>query len=324
MGIALHEHHRIDIGEPLAGAGPLQIAAQLFAPARPLSPLVFFCLPGGSLTGGYFNLQPEDGDQSFSFAAQMAARGFITVILDHLGIGASSQPADCYALTPDLLAAANAQAMATIGDGLRTGGLSASLPALPELVSVGVGHSMGAMLTALQQAQHRQHAALVLLGFGSLGLVEYLTPEQARYADDPVATRADIVRLAKLQFGDRSYPQLNIENGNAAAIYGGGADKRAVVAQRQARAPMLPVPALFSMIPGAVAPEVGQLDVPVFLGIGDRDLCPAHAVPAAFHGCPDLTLVVLAQTGHNHFLFASRERLFSRIDSWARTVVAGR
>lgn len=323
MAVVVHERHRIGIGAPIAGEGALEIAAQLFAPAQPRSEQVFFCLPGGSLNGDYFNLQPDDGDATFSFAAQMAARGFITVTVDHLGIGGSSRPADGYALTPDVLAAANAQAMATLLDGLRSGRLSAALPALPQARSIGVGHSMGALLTAVQQARFRQHAALVLLGFGSRGLVAYLTPEQAAYADRPDATRADIVALARAQYRGEPYPQLSMERGsNAAAIYGGGADKRAVLAQRKAVAPILPVPALFSMIPGSTTPDLASLDVPVFLGIGDRDLCDPYAVPAALGHCPDLTLVVLPQTGHNHFLYASRDWLFDRIDGWVRTAVA--
>ena len=82
MSVAVHERHRIGIGAPIAGEGALEIAAQLFAPAQPRLEQVFFCLPGGSLNGDYFNLQPDDGDTSFSFAQQMAARGFITVTMD--------------------------------------------------------------------------------------------------------------------------------------------------------------------------------------------------------------------------------------------------
>ena len=57
------------------------------------------------------------------------------------------------------------------------GTVTPELPALPELVSVGVGHSMGAMLTVEQQATHRTHTALALLGFGNRGLPDLLDPE---------------------------------------------------------------------------------------------------------------------------------------------------
>ena len=69
----------------------------------------------------YFDLRAE-GD--FSFAAYLAARGFIVVTLDHLGVGDSSRPADGFALTPDVLVEANAIAMGSISRDLEHGRLT--------------------------------------------------------------------------------------------------------------------------------------------------------------------------------------------------------
>ena len=84
---------------------------------------------------------------------------------------------------------------------------------------------------------------------------------------------------------------------------------------------MLPVPALMSMIPGNVAPDAATLAEPVYLGIGERDMVgPPHVVPAAFTASGDITLYLLAETGHSHFLFPARIALFDRIAAWADAV----
>lgn len=314
-------------GDAVPGETGLVIAADLFLPAPDTlatPPRVLFCQPGGALDKRYFSLQLEDGDNAFNFAAQLSARGCIVIALDHLGVGASSRPRDGFALTPHVLAGANAHAVQTLCAQLRAGTLSPSLPALADFIAVGVGHSMGGMLTALQQAHYRSYAAVALLGFGTRGLSDYLSPEARAYADDAAGARAHIAALARAQ-GDDPYPELAIAAGNARAIYGGGADRRAVAALAAARTNLLAVAGLFSMIPGSTAPECARIDVPVFLGVGDRDITgSAHAIPASFSASPDVTLQVLAETGHSHFLFPSSAQLCARLAGWIDTVLPRR
>src|SRR5271156_2705950 len=71
--------HRVllDAGIALEGM-PMKVAAEICWPAEGAldpSPLAFVCLPGGSINRRYYDL---GGDQqpSFSFARQMADRGF--------------------------------------------------------------------------------------------------------------------------------------------------------------------------------------------------------------------------------------------------------
>ena len=74
------------------------------------------------------------------------------------------------------------------------------------------------------------------------------------------------------------------------------------------------MPALFSMIPGCSAPWAARVRVPVFLGIGERDITgPPHEVPASFPASPDVTLLRPARAGHSHFAFATCAALFERI-----------
>lgn len=330
------------IGE---GTSPLNIAAEVFIPVKLAQPpLALICLPGGGMSRRYYDLRlasaPPDSpeqeahpprgavsapapalrDDSFSFAAQMTKRGFIVVTLDHAGIGDSDKPADSYALTPTVLTQANAEATAQVLAQLRDGSLLPAVGPLPTLRSIGIGHSMGAMFTILQQAAHAQHAAIAVLGFSTRGLPEYVSPRVKELAAQSVeAVRAEVVPSARKMFGGVDYPEIK-PNPQASRIFEGQqADPRGVEAIKAARAPLLPVPAFFSMIPGNVAPEAAQVRVPVFLGIGERDMVgEPQAVPAAFSASPSVELFVQPGAGHSHFLFESRFELFDRLAAWAR------
>jgi alpha-beta hydrolase superfamily lysophospholipase len=116
----------------------------------------------------------------------MTSQGFIVVTVDPIGIGGSSRPRDGFELTPDVLVEANVRAVESIRQDLVSGSLTDRLPPLPGLRTVGVGHSMGAMLTAMQQARDHQHVAVMLLGFGTQGLPRELSAEAAAFAGDQV------------------------------------------------------------------------------------------------------------------------------------------
>lgn len=308
---------RIVVETGIAGEDRLGIAADVHWPTALRDiPRVLFCQPGGALDKAYFNLELEDGDNPFNFAAQMTAHGCVVIALDHLGTGASDRPRDGFALTPAVLTAAMANAVAGLCAQLRAGLLDAALPALPEFIAVGVGHSMGAMLTAIQQARHASFAAVALFGFGTRGLPDYLSARARAYIDDAAGAQAHIVELAR-EKGDDPYPELVITAGNARSVYGGGADRRAVAALARARTNLLAVPGLFSVIPGSTEPDCARIDVPVFLAVGDRDMAGApHSIPASFSGSREVNLLVLPETGHSHFLFASCALLCARLAHW--------
>ncbi|HEX4852593.1 alpha/beta hydrolase [Arenimonas sp.] len=308
-------------GVTLAGETSLQVAASLFWPAGDAVPqTALVCLPGGNMNRAYYDLRAADGDTSFSFAEAMTARGFLVVTIDYLGLGGSSKPADCYALLPELLTAAAANAATQVLDGLRAGSLSAELPAIPALRSIGVGHSMGAMMTTLLQAATRLHAAVALLGFSTRGLPDYLPAPVRELSREQ--QRAQLPALARQLFVAQ-YPVIR-SSGNGAEIYGSAkADPRGVAALKAATDCLLPVTAYLSMLPGNVAPEAEQIEVPVFLGLGTRDMAgPPHAIPAAFPKSLDVTLHLLPETGHSHFLFPTRARLYDRLAHWAHSVLA--
>lgn len=306
---------RVDAGVTLPGAGPLSIAVEVVAPARP-KPVALVCLPGGAMKRQYFDLR-VDGDASYSFVEQMARRGFISVLVDPLGVGESSRPADSYALTAELLAQANASATKVALDKIRNGRAINNMEAIPQVTSAGIGHSMGALLTIVQQAAHRQHAGIGVLGFSTRGLPEYLVGEARELAKDPAAARRDVVRLARATFRE-DYPWLGRTAEGSTLYAGGRAEAPGVEAIKAARENLLPVTAFQSMLPGNVAPEAARIDVPVLVALGEHDMAgPPLEAPKAFTASPAVTFKLLPGAGHSHFLFGSRVELFDALAHWA-------
>ena len=297
---------RVPLGELLPGERDLALAVDVFLPEGDAPAAVFFCFPGGGLSRGYFDLDAPGR----SFARALTARGFAVVTLDSLGWGESSRPQDGFALRPEAIAAGNARAVEALANELG--------PALPR---IGVGHSLGALLAVVQQAEHESFAALVLLGVGTRGLPQMLSDEELAYADRPEAAHAELVRLARKRSGEAWFELPPAAR--AGAIFGGGADPAALAAMRQVACPVVSVPALFSMLPGSSAPWAARVRVPIFLGIGERDITgPPHEVPASFPASHDVTLHVLPGTGHSHFAFASCEPMFERIADWGLRLTA--
>jgi pimeloyl-ACP methyl ester carboxylesterase len=315
---------RIEVGELLPGEGPLSIAADIFFPPRPrVPPVALFCLPGGALAKGYYHLETEPGRDGgdLSFAAWMVSHGYIVVALDPLGSGGSSRPRDGFELTPEVITAAHAVALDSIHADLLAGRVAGQTQPLAQLRTIGVGHSMGAMLTVLHQARDRRHAALILLGFSTQGLAPALSAEEATFAGDPMGARHNVVRLARLRSRE-PYAQMTSSAQSREIFAGKNAERRAVEALQQVRTRLLVTAGLFSMLPGSSVPECTQIDTPLFLAVGDRDIAgPPHQIPASFPGSPDVTLLVLPATGHCHFLFASRRHLFARAQSWVEAVL---
>jgi pimeloyl-ACP methyl ester carboxylesterase len=297
---------RVDAGVSLPGEPELQVAVELLVPRDPL-PLALVCVPGGAMNRRYFDLRAP-GLESYSFALQMVQRGFIVVLVDPLGIGESSRPVDGYALTTELLARANAHAVQAVLSRVREGHALPGVAPVPALASVGVGHSMGAMLTIVQQAQDGRHKGLAILG----AEVAQLGHEEAR---------ARLPELARRQFRE-PYPSIPRSAEGATLYAGSHAESAGIEAIKAARERLLPVPAFQSMLPGNVAPEAAAIEVPVYVAVGELDMTgPAAEVPKAFPRSPAVTLEVLPRAGHAHFIFPARGQLFDSLARWARALL---
>ena len=266
----------------------------------------------------YWDLDVPAELGNYSMAAHMAAAGFIAVTVDHLGVGESSRPDDGYALNPQLLADVNACATAQVLHGLRSGSLISGLAPQPDLRSIGVGHSTGASLTVHQQARHRSHAAIALLGYGGRGLPSHLTDEEKAYADDPERLRRDIVDLTRARYGD---PLPMMARGSSEFLVAVPMEEPVHQALVEARTNLLALAGYSSMIPGNAGPEMAAIEVPVFVGLGDKDIGESpYDVPGEFTASHDITLFVLDESGHNHNVSPNRQRLWDRLIAWAGAV----
>ena len=308
---------RIDVSA-VAPSGVRQCTVEVFVPAAVPAEgpvIVAFCLPGGYSSRGYFDLRVPPGHPSCSMARHLADRGLVVVTGDLPGIGGSDVPDDPFTLTPDVLADVEAAVTTTVLDRLATGALVDGLGPVPGAVPVGVGHSAGALLTVYEQARHRPFAALALLGFSGRGLVGHLTDAERAVAGDPAAARGALPRLVQERFGSaRPEPPTA-----PSSIFSGGPEPDAAkAAVRETRAPLLALLGRTAMLPGASAPELAAVDVPVLLGVGDADITgDPRAIPADFPLATDITLFVLAGSGHAHNIAARRTELWDRIADWA-------
>jgi alpha-beta hydrolase superfamily lysophospholipase len=307
--------------------GRFEIAADVVLPARDAMrtpPTLLFCLPGGFLSRRYFDLgDPTDPvEQTYSFAAHMARAGHAVAAIDHLGTGDSSAPAreeDGYALGVDAIASANQAAWVRIRERIAARWkLGAG-----ELVSVGVGHSMGSALTVAQQASHAPHRALVLQTFSTAGLPRFMQGEEAALAGDPARAHVGIADLVRTRYGT-PYPTMREQDaeGRSAAFSVGTAPPLAERLLVEASTHLLAMAGSLTLIPGSYAPYAARIRVPVFVSMGDHDLLTAQEVSPMLPHAPEIVAHEVADCWHCHNVANTRAALWDRtlhwLDAWVR------
>ncbi len=322
---------RLDVSEVVPIEGRFEIAASVIAPAdfeAGPGARILCCLPGGYLSRSYFDLlvPAERGaktsgvDRRFSFAEAMAAQGFVTLAFDHLGVGDSSKPEPIergYELGLEAIARANQRALELALERLSGGDSVPGLPALPDAITIGVGHSMGSMMTVEQQALARPHHALVLFSFSTHGTPAFLDGAMREYANDPARLRREIGQLARRSMGS-PYPERadNSEENRRAAFGVGTAPKSAEEALHAASTNLLAIGGLGSMVPGGFAPSAEQIDVPVFMWVGDHDLHDDRHTRRELPRSPVVTTRILEDCWHCHFVANTRDLLWRETSQW--------
>jgi pimeloyl-ACP methyl ester carboxylesterase len=314
----------LDVSASLPFDESICVAASVHLPdlaaAAPRAMLV--CWPGGSYSRAYWDMHiPQHS--GYSFADHLTAQGYLVVAADHLGVGASSKPADGDRVNLETMSAACASFVEQARELLAEGAPELGGIPLPELPIIGVGHSLGACVTVVTQARHRCYDAVALLGF-THGQKEVSVTAVGAAAADPDADggvlRQAAVEQARAFFADTwddvyglvprepNHGWLHRPDVPAAVV--AADDAEAVRWPRQSYVDALLV--------GYSAGFAAQLDCSVFVGFGDHDVPPVPHHDVAFYtSSDDVTLYILPDAAHCHNFATTRTQLWDRISLWA-------
>ena len=302
--------YSIDISGRVPIEGSHHVSTWVFPPLNveegPV-PLLF-CLPGGSYTKAYWHLEVP-GHPGYSFAEHLAAQGLLVVAVDHLGVGESSRHPRAIELTPDVIAAANSAALATVVEQATAGSLVEGLGPIELGPVVGVGHSMGAMLAIFQQSLFTDFDAIAPLGYGVLGA----WAEAHGIGRLDYETVIDIAR--KGLFDNPSAPERNDDMRRH--FYWDDVPAEVIAADELTVTQVPGVTGPLSIVPFIAADRAGQITCPVFIGLSERDsTLNAHAEPGGYTASNDVTLFVLGESAHCHNTAGSRHALWDRLARW--------
>jgi alpha-beta hydrolase superfamily lysophospholipase len=307
----------VDVSACVPFPGSFTLNGWVRASSTPTSsaPILLCCLAGGKCSTGYFDLQ-VDGYPDYSMADYLATRGFIVAAFDHLGVGNSSSVDDIFLVTPRLASAVNDHAHRAVVTGLVSGTLIPGLPPLPNLVPIGVGHSMGGMLLGVQQARHATFDAVAVLGHG-VGLPTVLTEEEMAWAHDGTMREEAVVTLARTRFAAPAAPATSRPPPGSFLPADLAEPVRAAFVAQQTD--LLFSCGLTSMLPGSTDREKAAITAPVFLGFGEDDLTQDFmGCVALYTAANDISLFVLPGAAHCHNQSALRATLWDRLAHWAR------
>ncbi|MBP7335685.1 hypothetical protein [Niveispirillum sp.] len=305
--------------------GTRSVSLTVYAPEDParFSGRVIYASPGGGYGRLYYDMH-FTGHEGYSQAAHHVEAGHILVAYDHLGVG-ESDVSELSTLTIEDIADADHAAVQQVRDGLIAGTLLATYPPLPDAVHIGIGQSMGGGVTIIMQARHRSFDAIGVLGYSAIHTVlPQRTEEQAAAAKaqyqfdrhtDPAALS---VAATAAGVADFIYP-FHWEDVPADILK---ADMEGGYPIRRTAPPFgsltIPNCVVAMMGPGFVARDAAVVDVPVFLGFGERDTsADFREEPSAYTNAGDITLVIVPTMAHMHNFASTRARLWDRLSHWA-------
>jgi pimeloyl-ACP methyl ester carboxylesterase len=314
----------LDVSASLPFDESVRLAASVHLPddAAGAPRALLICWPGGSYARAYWDMHIA-GHSGYSFADHMRARGYLVVAADHLGVGASSKPADGDRVNFETVSAAGAAFVEQLRGLLAAGAAELGGTPLPDIPIVGVGHSLGACLTAVTQSRHRCYDAVALLGFTHGQKNVAVTAVGAAEGDsdaDPHAARQAAVAQAQAFFAgtwDDVYAFAPREPNHGWLHRPDVPDE--VIAADDANAVRWPRQCYVeALIAGYSAEFADQIDCSVFLGFGDHDVPPSpHDEVGFYTGSSDVTLYVLPNAAHCHNFAGTRTQLWDRIGVWA-------
>ncbi len=282
------------------------MAVSLVVPDRGAVPhTLAVALPGGGYSRRYWDI---DWPGEYSQADYHARRGWLFAAVDHLGLGAST-PVDPALLTIDLMARTIAAVTADLAAWFRQGSMAEFCGPLPITRVIGIGQSMGACVSLVSQARYRPFDGLAVLGFSASHAILPL-PGTGTPLLDVELLGQDAAALAWCYHHDDVISALR-----AADLEGGFPFRTGVVPPWGCST--IPAVAPSIMAPGFVAADAARVEVPVFVGLGDRDVsADATSEPACYSCSPEVTLAVIRTMAHMHNFAGTRRRMWRRLHDW--------
>lgn len=310
---------------------PLQIVATVFLPEPgrliERQPVVF-AVPGGGYSRGYYDMKfPRH--TGYSQAEHHVDRGLVVVAIDHLGVGQSS-PEAAQTVRIEDIAAANDFAVQAITERLRSGTAVAGYPSVDVGARIGMGQSMGGGVSVIMAARHRSYDAVAVLGYSAIHTVLPMPKpdEKVRtsdYFDYSRDTANDEMSLAEASahVPDFLYPFFweDVPADIVEADTAGGYPIR--TSAPPFGSATLPLCVVAMLAPGYIKTEAAELDIPVFIGLGERDTAPEpHCEAAGYRKSTDVSLFICERMAHMHNFASTRHKLWDRLAHWCTTVAA--
>ncbi len=250
------------------------------------------------MTDELFNLTPDH-----SFAQRMTKRGYRVITMDHPGTASNPLPEDYPFLKPR-------QAADLLAEAIKLMNIKTPM--------IGIGHSMGGMVITLIQARHNLFKAIGLFGSSAGGLDWGLSDDERAYIEKPEALERDIKKLTLNKFGSDFIEYPN-QGPSGKSITFGGETPELTERLREITSTLYAAGGMMSMVRGSFRAEVEAIDKPMFFAFGDHDIgIPPEDAPKDYINAPSHELIILPDTGHNHFAFQSISLLCERLDGWVK------
>jgi pimeloyl-ACP methyl ester carboxylesterase len=316
---------RIDVSHAVGSLERLEVAATVVTPTEPLefNGIVMFGYPGGGYSRRYYDVDSTTGADQLSGYSQAlfhASQGAVFVACDHLGVGDSDIPSQPIDFTS--VAKANAAASAAILDTLRAGTYARGAAQLDISSAVAMGQSFGGFLLTIAQADNPVFDGVAFLGWSGIQTISpYPSGVQseklkASHEDGSVAANP---RAKSFHYQDVEptivAADLTRDAGRAGSNAPWGSVHRPGGPCLQDRRSPLD--------PGVVANDAARITTPVFVASGEIDvIADPRREAAAYSASTDITITTFERMAHMHNFASTRERLWRRLDEWARTVDA--
>jgi pimeloyl-ACP methyl ester carboxylesterase len=300
-------------------------------------PVVCFGFPGGGYSRGYFTFDMP-GASGGGEAGWHADRGWVFVACDHLFVGESDAPSDPGMLTLEVVASANHATVTEVMRRLEAGEVADGYPPVTGAVTLGIGQSMGGCFTIVQQGQHGTYDGIGILGYSAIQTVLWMPPGSPDPGAMFVPRGSAVVVLGAAEVAEQT-PQFGLDDesglpGTTPGFHYDDVPRDIVEADmrdyptRGGTVPAwgsatIPPCAATMLSPGVVAPEAAVVSVPVFVGVGERDVVPdPRAEARAYARSRDVTMSVCPRMSHMHNFASTRERFWNRIHSWGNGVAS--